>query len=139
MRRGALKLVDENSFDCPAGTSYEYNLPIPANVDEITYLLRSASYAITLRMSLLIKGIGTKTILRLNEYQCHETCIVGTYNIKENLVEGGNSDKDLKIDNNDGGGGERVLTIFVDNLQAWMYGLKIFTEIRDSKTGKLLK
>lgn len=123
MRRGALKLVDENSFDCPAGTSYEYNLPIPANVDEITYLLRSASYAITLRMSLLIKGIGTKTILRLNEYQCHETCIVG----------------DLKINNNDDGGGERVLTIFVDNLQAWMYGLKIFTEIRDSKTGKLLK
>ena len=136
MRRGALKLVDENSFDCPAGTSYEYNLPIPANVDEITYLLRSASYAITLRMSLLIKGIGTKTILRLNEYQCHETCVVGRYNIfKENLVEGGNSE----INNNDDCGCERVLTIFVDNLQAWMYGLKIFTEIRDSKTGKLLK
>ena len=136
-------------FECPAGTSHEYTLPIPENVNEITYLLRSGVYAIPLRMSILIKGIGTKTILKFDKYNCHQKCISGTFHIKNSFFgnetnqqdplkkEGENTNQDsVKTVS---AGGERVLTIFVDNLEAWMYGLKVFSEIRDRKTGKLLR
>ena len=90
---------------------------------------------------MLIKGVGTRSILKLGEYKCHEQCVIGQYNIKNNFF-----DDEIKVSQENGenasnvtDGGERILTIFVDNLDAWMYSLKIFFEIRDSKTGKLLR
>ena len=136
-------------FECPAGTSHEYTLPIPENVDEISYILRSGAYAVPLQMSILIKGVGTKSILKFDTYNCHEKCISGTFHIKNSFFgnEAKQHDPLIKKEDNSnedckkaaGAGGERVLTIYVDNLGAWMYGLKIFSEIRDRKSGKLLR
>ena len=125
------------TFAVPAGSSHEYTLPIPEEVDEISYLLRSASYAINLRMSMMVKGVGTKTVLKLGAYNCHEECIVGKYNIKEHFF--GAETSETGTEGVQTVEGERKLTIFVDNLNAWMYGLKIFFEIRDASTGKMIR
>ena len=54
MRRGIIPLVDENMFECPAGTSHEYTLPIPENVDPYSYPW-SSSHLRTFKSSLLSK------------------------------------------------------------------------------------
>ena len=62
LRRGPVPLSGETRFDCAAGTSQEYTLPIPESVDELSYTV--AAYPILMKMSIKVDGIDTKTILK---------------------------------------------------------------------------
>ena len=64
LRRGPVPLSGETRFDCAAGTSQEYTLPIPESVDELSYVVRSAAYPVSLKMAIKMDGIGTKIILK---------------------------------------------------------------------------
>jgi hypothetical protein len=113
-------------------------LPIPESVDELSYVVRSAAYPILLKMSIKVDGIDTKTILKSQKYNCHEKCIVGTYNIRSSFFPEGET-KDDNTGDSATVGRSCTLLVFVDNLDAWMYALQLFFEFRDKKTGKLIR
>ena len=107
-------------------------------MEELSYTVRSAAYPVPLKMSIKMAGIGTKIILEKKRYNCHEKCIVGTYNIKSTFYPEGET-KNGGTEDTTAVGRSCTLVVFVDNLEAWMYGLQLFFEFRDNKTGKLLR
>ena len=135
LRRGEVALVDETMFKIDAGSSKGHSITIPQDVANITIVLRSANYdGIVLGISMSVKGLGTKHIVKPGKYNCKTKPIVGTFDVNKAFFEG-------EVEGNVGAsevGGERVLALNVNNAEAWMYSVTLFFEIRCAKTGTLL-